>query len=740
MAKDKKQQPLKQPEDQTPIVRRKLSLFTQLCILLSVVCCLLYANTLFNNYAFDDPVVIEKNKFVTEGISAIPKLLATPHLRGFYVIPNDLYRPLSLVMFAIEYQFFGLNPMTGHLFNILTYIACVVLLFLFLDRFFDSKKTVVAFIAAFLFAIHPIHTEVVANIKSRDELLCFAFAFLSLNLFMKYMKDGEAAMLVAGAFALFLSYISKETSIALIGIIPLLFFFYSNINRKRATAITACTFVVTALFIGIREYVLGKYHANVPTKLEFIDNSLAAAPSYFSRIATEITILGRYLKLLFVPYPLLSDYAYNSIPFANAMSIGFWLSVVAYCGLVYVAISRWIKQKNDPWAFAIVFYLGTLFLVSNLPFPIAGELAERFLFFPSVGLCIAAALGMEKLLFKTQATDSTLFKNKKMWAVLAPLLLIFGGITIARNTDWRDSLTLFKADAARSPNDSRLHHHLAAAWDVMAAAETDSVQKRTLQNEAIEEYKKALRIYPGYTVDISDLSHLYFTMKIGDSAELYMQQLLTADPKNAVAANNIANINFSAGRYDKALTFFRKTLALTPEISYSYLNIAETFMKLQQYDSAITWYYKTIAADSVYGGEHVKIATAFMKVNNLDSAVAHYRQNILLLHSNASAINDFGIFYFGLKKYPEAIEQFKKAIATDSHLTNAYGNLGIAYFQLGQYENAIDIFKKEWALDPNNVQDLPNIAIAYRKLKMNDSSKKYEAIIHKINPNFKLPE
>ena len=120
MAKDKKQQPLKQPEDQTPIVRRKLSLFTQLCILLSVVCCLLYANTLFNNYAFDDPVVIEKNKFVTEGISAIPKLLATPHLRGFYVIPNDLYRPLSLVMFAIEYQFFGLNPMTGHLFNILT--------------------------------------------------------------------------------------------------------------------------------------------------------------------------------------------------------------------------------------------------------------------------------------------------------------------------------------------------------------------------------------------------------------------------------------------------------------------------------------------------------------------------------------------------------------------------------------------------------------------------------------------
>ncbi len=739
MAKDKRQQSFNQPE-LPPTRNRKLSLTAQLCIFLSVVCCLLYANTLLNGYAFDDPVVIGKNKFVTEGISAIPKLLATPHLLGFYVIPNDLYRPLSLVMFAIEYQFFGLNPMVGHLFNVVTYVACVLLLFLFIDRFFDRKKTAVAFIAAFLFAIHPIHTEVVANVKSRDELLCFAFAFLSLNLFMKYMKDGKGAMLVAGGFALFLSYISKETSIAFIGIIPLLFFFYNNANRKRAIAIMACTFVATAAFIGIREYVLGKYHANIPTKLEFIDNSLAAAPSYFSRIATEAVILGRYLKLMFIPYPLVSDYAFNSIPFASAASPGFWLSIVAYCGLVYVALLRWMKKRNDPWTFAIVFYLGTLLLVSNLPFLIAGELAERFLFFPSVGFCIAMALAIEKWLRQTGTADAALLKNKKVWAVLVPLLLVFGGITIARNTDWKDSLTLFKADAERSPNDSRLHHHLAAALDVLAKGETDSIQQKTLREECIVEYKKALQIYPGYVAALSDLSHVYFVMKISDSAERYMRQLLVIDPKNAVAANNIANINFNEGRYSEALNYFKKSLALTPEISFSYLNVAETFLKMEQYDSAIAWYYKTIAADTTYNGEHIKIASVFMKMNNTDSAVYHYQQNILLLQNNASAINDFGIFYFNLKKYPEAIEQFKKAITTDTHLINAYANLGICYFQTGKYVDAIEVFKRELALEPNNVQDLPYIALSYQKSGKKDSADKYISIIRKINPNFQLPK
>src|SRR6185436_1377839 len=134
-----------------------------------------------------------------------PELLLTPHMRGYLIIPNDLYRPLSLVMFAIEYQFFGPNPAAGHFFNILTFIGCVIMLFLFLDKFFGGKKTAIAFIGALVFAVHPIHTEVVANIKSRDELLCYFFGFWSLNLFMNYMKSGKMWQLLMGTSVLYLA-------------------------------------------------------------------------------------------------------------------------------------------------------------------------------------------------------------------------------------------------------------------------------------------------------------------------------------------------------------------------------------------------------------------------------------------------------------------------------------------------------------------------------------------------------
>jgi hypothetical protein len=172
----------------------------QLCLVLAAVCFALYANTLKNGFALDDVMVFKENKIVAKGLSGIAELLSTPHMRGYLVIPNDLYRPLSLVMFAIEYQFFGASPFIGHLVNILLFAGCVIMLFLFLNNFFNGKKTAIAFIGAFVFALHPIHTEVVANMKSSDELFCFFFAFLSLNIFMSYMRDGKMKQLLLGVF------------------------------------------------------------------------------------------------------------------------------------------------------------------------------------------------------------------------------------------------------------------------------------------------------------------------------------------------------------------------------------------------------------------------------------------------------------------------------------------------------------------------------------------------------------
>ena len=151
-----------------------------LALLLAAITFVVYANTLKNGFVLDDSVMIVNNEYVKQGVQAIPKLLVTPHQAGHWVNPNDEYRPLALVMHAMEYQLWELSPMPYHFINILLFAGCVVLLFLFLWELLARKSMAVAFMAALLFALHPIHTEVVANVKSGDELLSFLLAFSGL--------------------------------------------------------------------------------------------------------------------------------------------------------------------------------------------------------------------------------------------------------------------------------------------------------------------------------------------------------------------------------------------------------------------------------------------------------------------------------------------------------------------------------------------------------------------------------
>ncbi len=122
---------------QQPKTSLKLSLTLKLSLILAVITFIIYANTLQNGYVLDDSMVCSKNTIVNQGYAGIPELLKTPRLKGFGYLKNENYRPLSLVMFAIEIGTFGLNPMYGHLFNILFFACCVVLLFLFLYKLFE---------------------------------------------------------------------------------------------------------------------------------------------------------------------------------------------------------------------------------------------------------------------------------------------------------------------------------------------------------------------------------------------------------------------------------------------------------------------------------------------------------------------------------------------------------------------------------------------------------------------------
>ena len=160
-------------------------------VALIVLAFLININTLSNDYALDDAVVLTQNSIVKKGVSGIPEMLTSNYLKGYTTDVNLLsgsrYRPLTLVAFALEYQFFGEQPFVSHLINLLLYLMLIVLLFKFLRMAMPISQQYLIFITVLIFSIHPVHTEVIANVKGRDELLAFILLLSALIFEFKFL-------------------------------------------------------------------------------------------------------------------------------------------------------------------------------------------------------------------------------------------------------------------------------------------------------------------------------------------------------------------------------------------------------------------------------------------------------------------------------------------------------------------------------------------------------------------------
>ena len=604
--------------------RTWLSMNRKLAILLGLVAFVVYANTLNNGYVLDDINMIRDNQLVRGGVQAIPQILSTPYRYGWGHLDNDLYRPLSVVTFAIEYQLFGLDPKSGHFVNIVWFAGCVVLLFLFLERLFGGKRTAVAFMAALLFALHPIHTEVVANIKSRDELLCFFFGFLSLLVLKDYMDTGKVVKLLLGSFCFLLALLAKETVITFLVILPLVFFFYANGNKKRAVYVTLSAVLVSALFLIVRFSVLKAYHSDHLADNDMIENALAnTGLSYSSRIATAVLILGYYIKLLFVPYPLICDYSYNSIPYAHFTDVGVLISLAVYVLLIVFSIRRLFKNEKDPYAFGGLFFLVSISLFSNIPFLIGCTMAERFTFFPSVGFCLIAALCIEQWVWRKEGSGMAVLKDGKVRGVMISIAIIYSLITINRNTDWADEYTLYKTDLAKAPNDARLNYYLGDEMLTAMLDVKDPVQHTQMAEEVVGYLSRAIAIYPGYRKAHYDIGNAYWVLLRYDSAEYHYKQAEQQGFGGVRLLRNMAHMYFDWKKYRQSAEYDKLAIGADPGNVIFYANAGLCYRNLGQYDSAIYYSKKAVSVDPAFAPSY-KVLSASYKAAGMPDSAAKY--------------------------------------------------------------------------------------------------------------------
>ncbi|MEI7898554.1 MAG: hypothetical protein WCJ26_16075 [bacterium] len=509
---------------------------------------LLYGNTLTFDYVLDDEIVIRKNEFTKQGFAGIPDIFRYDSFTGFFgqeknLVSGGRYRPLSIASYAVERGILGeSSPMVSHFFNILFYGLTAVLLFVVFAKLTKAKKGEtpylgLPFIIALLFVAHPLHTEVVANIKGRDEIFALLFSLLSLLYALKYSEKLNPAYLVLCSFFLFLGLLSKENAILFILIIPLSLYFFGKLKPGKLLLPSAFLLITGIIFMAIRGLVLGnQFSSQVPGEL--LNNPYLNASSS-QHAGTVLYSLGLYIKLLLFPYPLTHDYYPWHIPLVVFTDYRSLISLCIYTGLV-TAVIIYFKKKNLA-AFGVLFYLATLSIASNIVFSVGTVMNERFLYIPSLGYCLVLGWLLTEVL-------KTRIRNPRHYSLVTGgvLILILVGYavqTISRNRAWENDFVLFTTDVGVSHESTKCNTSAGGKYIEKALTEKDPGTKASDLGKAIKYLEKALVIYPGNTNALLLLGNarILANNDFKGGLSLYVQ-VLSSDNLNKPAFGNAVKV------------------------------------------------------------------------------------------------------------------------------------------------------------------------------------------------------
>lgn len=509
--------------------------------LLLAVAMLVHANALLNSFTYDDFLYVLNNPGVTSAT-----------LKGFFepTKVGNVFRPVTFATFALNWALGNVHAWGYHLLNLLLHAAVTLLLYLVLRTLLESvaRGETVAFAAALLFAVHPIHTEAVASIVGRSELLATGFLLVA---WLLHLQDRQVPALACFVLAL----MSKESAVAFL---PLALAGDYVRGKLKPLVRYGWIALVAVLYVGVLWKAQGGRFGELG--VDFLDNPLTILPTKL-RILNALRIAWKYVWLLVFPAKLSYDYSYNAIRLYADWRHTLPAAVAAVVVLGLWAWTVWKRQAG--WVLAGAIYLAGFAVTANVLVPTGTIMGERLAYLPSAGFCLLVALiwiGLEK------------YRPKIAWAVLVAILAAFGARTIIRNRDWRSNFTLYSAAERVVPGDARMHANLGGFY-------MDSGQLEAARTEL----QTALRIYP----DFPDALEFYglTEARLGHDQEALplLERALSSTRKESTRYNdravNLAALLIRLGQNDQAFNILNKVIQDSPECSRAWSNRAVIYYR-----------------------------------------------------------------------------------------------------------------------------------------------------------------
>ena len=534
--------------------------------LILLVTVLVYGRSLRNGFAVDDYPAILYNEHVSGGMANTGEIIRNSFYHGYDQREEaNEYRPLSSLFYALQTDLFGTKKAVyWHLVNLLLYLGIVILVFAWVSRFTSGR---VALITTALFALVPVHSEVVLNVKAQDDLLMGLLIFAAL-----YFWSGTKDRLTSGLSLLFftLALFCKEGAVPLVLLFPAVAYLQSG----KVSQANALFLIPLALYFSVRLALIDPVN-----EVDVTNNALAYADNYAVRSAMGFEFFLRYLGKLLLPLELSWDYSFRHFALHG------WMNLLSISGLLLfllllVPVLRAWKKPTIP-AFALFLFLVSIGLYLHLVVLLEATFAERFLFVPALGLALFAGY----------------YAAKKQWApyLAAGICLAYGIKDFQRTPDWKDNLTLFRADIGKVPESIRANSAL--AYSLYEEAIRKDPPTEAMLEESAALYRKAINLYGNdantwYNYGMCNLAMGDYTM-----AELCFKECLRIRPVHSPAFNNLGNIEYLKGEHPRAKEYYRSAVASDPENAEAWSNWGAEFLLSRDNDSAFYALKKAVQLD-----------------------------------------------------------------------------------------------------------------------------------------------
>ncbi|CAK1577847.1 unnamed protein product [Parnassius mnemosyne] len=523
-----------------------------------------YVNSLNGDFVHDDIPAIVTNGDVI-GINSFKELF----LNDFWGTPmsdassHKSYRPLTTLSFRLNHVLAGLQPWWWHACNVSLHAACCALVTRACVAIARLQRPFAA-LAALLFAVHPVHTEAVAGVVGRADVLACIFFLLSLLVYHRPTSDKKCVWLsvVLGA----LSMLAKETGVTVLLLNLVIDFyrcwpfvqrsFYSMKIDKKCTGLSVRTFKIlaaVALLIYLRLALLqGTWPSFSPQ-----DNPAAFHPSFLVRLMTFSYLAAFNWWLLLCPWTLSHDWQMGSV----ALITSGWdprnlLTCAAFGALLFLCYrcgADIMNHRHTPAVIGVLLLVIPFLPASNLLLTVGFVIAERVLYTPSIGSVIITAYGVQLLWYSKPGTKALL--------VVGLAVLVGSGVarTHRRNADWQDRATLLRSDLVTLPQNAKLHYNFA-----------NFLRETEQQENAIKHYKEALRLWPTYSSAHNNVGTLLSGL---ENAEYHFLQAIKFNKHHANAHYNLGKLYKKNGQTNEAIKMLEKCLLLRPQFVQAQLEL-----------------------------------------------------------------------------------------------------------------------------------------------------------------------